>query len=378
LPETHRHVRILADLANLASESISLARYLDTAAIQVARSVGIAHVKILRYRAETADLLIEGGFGWKEGTVGSVSLPSDLSSPPGLTYQTALPLAVSDCSEAKGLVLADVLKEHGIVALCNVPILIDGAAWGVLEVDSAEPRVFDEEEIDFMRAAAAVIGMVVRRDADLRRERDSAAEVLARAQTRDVLLREMQHRVKNNFQMILASVALQQRRLPGSEVQRALDHVANRISAISLAHDQLAPRDDQHVVDLAGYIRALAASIEQQSDGVAIEVVADEVELPIDRAVPLGLIVNEAATNSVKHAFGKKGGRITVKLTAGIGYGEARLTIADNGSGFDGTKQTKGSGLKLMSSLAQQAGADFARESGALGTTISVTFPVVG
>jgi two-component sensor histidine kinase len=62
---------------------------------------------------------------------------------------------------------------------------------------------------------------------------------------------------------------------------------------------------------------------------------ADELELSIDRAVPLGLILNEIATNSIKHAFGPDGGgRISVKLVAGIGYGEARLSVADNGRGI--------------------------------------------
>ena len=187
----------------------------------------------------------------------------------------------------------------------------------------------------------------------------------------------MQHRVKNNFQVILASIALQKRRITGASVHRALDHVANRINAISLAHDQLAPREDIHAVDLAGYLRALCASIEQQSEGVVVEIEADDIELSMDRAVPLGLILNEAATNSVKHAFGEEGGRISVKLTGGVGYGEARLTISDNGRGYD-EPSNNGSGLRLISSLAVQAGGELQQSSGKDGTVVSVTFPVIG
>ncbi|TIV21410.1 MAG: hypothetical protein E5V90_35650, partial [Mesorhizobium sp.] len=72
--------------------------------------------------------------------------------------------------------------------------------------------------------------------------------------------REMQHRVKNNFQLILASIAIQKRRLESPEAHRALEHVANRVNAISLAHDQLAPSQDLRTVDVAGYLRALCAS----------------------------------------------------------------------------------------------------------------------
>lgn len=187
----------------------------------------------------------------------------------------------------------------------------------------------------------------------------------------------MQHRVKNNFQVILASISLQKRRFdPASDAQRALDHVANRINAISLAHDQLAPRSDLHAVDLAGYLRALCASIESQVDDVAIDLEADEVELGIDRAVPLGLILNEAATNSVKHAFGPVGGRITATLKTGVGYGEARLVVADNGRGIRNPRPD-GSGLKLISSLARQIGGRVERESSDGGTRVEVTFPVI-
>ena len=65
-----------------------------------------------------------------------------------------------------------------------------------------------------------------------------------------MLLREMQHRVKNSFQLILASIAIQKRRHPTEDVLRALDHVASRINAISLAHDQLAPREEGQIVKL--------------------------------------------------------------------------------------------------------------------------------
>ena len=167
------------------------------------------------------------------------------------------------------------------------------------------------------------------------------------AQNRDVLLREMQHRVKNNFQIILASIAIQKRRYSAGDAQRALDHIASRINAISLAHDQLAPREEGQIVKLSDYLRALCLSIKQQAEGIEVEVQADELELSIERAVPLGLILNEIATNSIKHAFGPEGGgRITVKLVAGVGYGEARLSVADNGRGIKEHNPT-GSGLKL-------------------------------
>jgi two-component system, sensor histidine kinase PdtaS len=97
----------------------------------------------------------------------------------------------------------------------------------------------------------------------------------------------------------------------------------------------------------------------------------------IDRAVPLGLILNEIATNSIKHAFGPEGGgRITVKPVAGVGYGEARLSVADNGRGVK-KDNPKGTGLKLVAALARQIGGTIDQDSSNEGTTTCLTFPVI-
>jgi len=109
---------------------------------------------------------------------------------------------------------------------------------------------------------------------------------------------------------------------------------------------------------------------------VKINVEADELELPIERAVPLGLILNEAATNSIKHAFGAAGGAILVRLAGGIGYGEARLTVSDNGGGVRDAGP-EGSGLKLIESLARQVSGSVDLQTSEKGTTVSVTFPLI-
>jgi two-component sensor histidine kinase len=257
-----------------------------------------------------------------------------------------------------------------------VPVLINGAAWGVLEVDSTTPRNFNEDTSDFLMAAAAQIGTVIQHYHARPDEESRLIAAAAEAQKRQVLLREMQHRVKNNFQLVLASISIQKRRYLGEQVHRALDHVASRINAISLAHDQLAAREDGQIVRLSDYIRALCSAIRQQIENVEISIESDELEMSIDRAVPVGLILNEATTNSIKHAFGPDGGKIKVSLAGGIGYGEALLTISDNGRGMQKPNE-HGSGLKLITSLARQIGGTIERESSPSGTTTSLRFPLM-
>jgi len=371
-----RHVRILADLAKLAGDPADLDVFLDRAVIQVARAVEIDHVKILRHRPATADLLIVAGVGWKPGVVGTGTLPSDLRSPPGRSFQTAEPLCIRRLDRQQEFEHSDLLKEHGIVSLANVPILMDGAAWGVLEVDSTVERDFSEDTVEFMTAAGALIGAVVARQGRASSETQNLEAAAMEARHNDILLREMQHRVKNNFQLILSSVSMQKRRYRSDETHRALDDISGRIQAISLAHDQLAPRHASQVVKLADYLRALCHSIRQQVESIEIEIEADELELPVDRALALGLVLNEAAMNSIKHAFKDGGGRISVRLQTGIGYGEARLSVSDNGSGFEMPREG-GSGVKFMSSLARQIGGTLEQQSSRQGATISVTFPVL-
>ena len=374
LDKLRRHVRILVDIGRLAGENADLTRFLDQAVVQIARAVEIHHVKVLKYRPRSSDLLLIAGVGWKEGAVRSATLSADLRSPPGRAFQTAEPVIIKDFSKQEEYVRSDLLKEHGIVSVSNVPVLTNGAAWGVLEVDSTAPRDFTEDTTDFLTAAAALIGTVLRHNAPPEEARMMAAA--AEAQRREILLREMQHRVKNNFQLVLSSISIQKRRSQGAEVHRALDHVASRINAISLAHDQLAPRHEGQTVRLSDYIRALCSAIRQQIEDVEVDVESDELDLSIDRALPVGLILNETAMNSIKHAFGPDGGRITVRLVGGIGFGEARLTVSDNGRGIINVSEN-GSGLKLIASLARQIGGTIEQESSDSGATTILTFPLI-
>jgi len=377
LDEVRRHVRVFIDLSRVAGESNDQNRFLDQAVVQVARAVEIDHVKVLKYRRREADLLVTAGYGWKEGVVRSATLSADLRSPPGRSFQTAQPVVIKNFQAQDDFIHSGLLQEHGIISLVNVPVLIEGAAWGVLEVDSTRHRDFSQDTIEFLTATAALMGAFLQGHNQEPSEAARLAAEALEAQKRDVLLREMQHRVKNNFQIILASIAIQKRRYSTGDVHRALDHIASRINAISLAHDQLAPREEGQIVNLSDYLRALCLSIKQQAEGIEVDVQADELELSIDRAVPLGLILNEIATNSIKHAFGPDGGgRITVKLVAGVGYGEARLRVADNGRGIK-KDNPKGTGLKLVAALARQIGGTIDQDSSKEGTTTCLTFPVI-
>ena len=110
------------------------------ACAQVSRVTHIKRTKVLRYRPDSGDLLIVAGVGWKPGVVGTETLPIDSASPPGRSIQTAAPVIIEDLPNDPEYRVSPLLRDHGIVSVLNVPVMIDGKNWGVLEVDAEEPR----------------------------------------------------------------------------------------------------------------------------------------------------------------------------------------------------------------------------------------------
>jgi two-component sensor histidine kinase len=178
--------------------------------------------------------------------------------------------------------------------------------------------------------------------------------------------------VKNNLTVIIAFLTQTMRGL-SPDVQAVLNAVIGRIQGIALAHDMLSATNKTSSVDFDDYLRALCANITQPPN-VSIEVGAQDVSVPIDRAVPAGLIVNELVTNSIKYAFGNSGGHITVQMTAGSGS-EVCVSVEDDGRGME-LPPKPGLGLKLVEGLAQQIQGRVQYEKVETGSRTVLCFPV--
>ena len=368
-----QHQRIIIDLGLLASQTMPLEQFLRHAVSQVALALEVSHSKIMRYRPEQGDLLLVAGIGWRNGVVGQTTFGIDMSSAPGRAFQTAEAVVVEDVRSNDEFRPAPSLIEHGIVSLVNVPVVIDNAAWGVLEVDHVEKRDFRENTVDFLLAVSGLVASVIQRHQAEENHRNALRTAAMEKQERDLLLAEMQHRVKNYFQMILSMISMERPKLPTELGRNIMTKVAERIMAVSLANDQLSPNQSEKVA-MPSYLRAICTGLASQRDNVSVTVKADDISLPSERAVPVGLIVNELVTNSLKYAFeGGSGGSVIVELSAGAGGGRAKLEVRDDGTGISDNARA-GTGTRLLQSLVRQVAGEMEQTSSADGTKTTIIF----
>ena len=376
LARLRRYGEILSDFGRMVAEVTEQEGLWQLACVQAARGIGIRHSKLLRYRPEMGDLLIVAGMGWKPGVVGHVSLGTDLASLPGQALRTRQPNVIDDLPNDAEFRYSAVLREHGIVSALNVPVAVDDNVWGVLEVDSDVPRHFGLDDIQFLSAMGNTLGLALA----LRADRDGVADVAAdaaRQLAQERMLRgELQHRAKNDLQLILSLLVMQRRRLPDQEARRIFGHVLDRVAAIGVAHDQLNPERGTGLIDLADYLQALCGNLSTRREGVHIETALEPMEMPHSRAVPLGLIVNELVTNALKHAFpdGREGViRVEFEQTQGA---EARLCVRDDGVGM-GPPRPGSSGTELVRRLVRQVSGRLEPTEQARGAGFCVWFPLV-
>lgn len=193
-------------------------------------------------------------------------------------------------------------------------------------------------------------------------------------------LLEAQHHTRNDFQLVLSLLMLQKRRTTDPAARRSLARLMDRVAAIGMAHDQPAGDDapglPPGLVELSGYLQALCASLGQHRPGIVLATdLAPRVALPHDRAVPLGLIVDELVADAFEHAFpGQRPGTVTVSLHA-TAAGEGVLRVQDDGASL-GQSCPDGLGAELVRRLVRQCGARMHHETLDQGTAITIRFPL--
>jgi two-component sensor histidine kinase len=292
------------------------------------------------------------------------------------TYAISLgePVITRDIRSEERFVFPEFLVEAGVVGVINVPILLPGGtSYGLLQVDSREAWQVDDDDIQFLRTYAMILGPVI----------DRLFKVHDLEQALDAnktLLRELQHRIKNNISAITSLVRLRADTADTEDARRELRVIGERIETLRLIHEQVYAGSSVDRLGLRPYVTALLTGLLDlhRETPARLDAEIEDMEISTDIAVPLGLILNEFTTNSLKYAFDQAGGTITVRAVR-VNDERIRITIADDGQGLPPeplrTRPAAGTGMGLIAGLSRQLRADVQWGSEA-GTRLRLEFKI--
>ena len=373
----------LQEAAEIVSSTLDLDQVLDRILEQVERVVTGDAFNIM---------LIEGGIArvvrWRgyerlgiAGRIASFSIP--IAEYPTLREMipAGKPIVVPDTTADPGWVPLE--GWEWLRSYVSAPIRVAGLMGGFLNVDGTRPGQFgpaDARRLEtFAHHAATAL-----ENARL------YAEIKQSLEEKEVLLKEIHHRVKNNLQVISSLLYLQSKNIKDKGTLAVFQESQNRVRSMALVHERLYQSPDLARVDFAGYVRSLAnyllRSYGVNPNVIKLKIHLDNVLLGVDTAIPCGLIINELVSNSLKHAFpappfippargGERGGgEIRIELRADDG--QFTLMVSDNGVGFprDLDFRDAGSlGLQLVNTLVEQLEGTIELDRSG-GTTFKITF----
>lgn len=201
-------------------------------------------------------------------------------------------------------------------------------------------------------------------------------ELLSRVNEREVLIKEVHHRVKNNMQIIISLLHLQGDKYDNEVSEQIINSTESRINAMLLVHEKLFQNESLSSVSFKNYLEALSDDLKYNlefPDNITIYLDCDDIDFNLDRLIPIGLIVNETLTNSSKYADFNTTPKITISLSQN--NGEYLLRIHDNGQSVPGEYEREGSiGTDLISGLATSKLKGTSKIYYDEGTVVEITF----
>jgi two-component sensor histidine kinase len=349
---------------------------LAEAAKVCAEGLHVPYCKVCRYRPIEGDLLIEAGFGWKEGVVGHIVSRADESTPQGRAFVTGHPAICNDLRADNQFKLPVFYQDHGIISTIDVLIRGNGKPYGVLEIDNDKQHNYDEHDIVFLTGFANVLGEAVATSARSTVLKATLAQMQSLLEQKNTLAEELQHRVRNSLQLIYGMLS---KDMPNDEARTTMRAAARRVSTLAQVYDHLLGTEMTRLTDFAGFIRSLCLGLEKTQScpdsAVTLECQTKPLMLDLDMVTALGLIVAEIVTNSFEHAFPEGKGTIRVSLSLmSQNPNNGVLTICDDGVGFDPKQVNERNGLKLISRLVEQIDGSITLDA-SKGAIWRITFP---
>jgi two-component sensor histidine kinase len=363
-----RQQEILAELGVIALRSTPLEELLAEAVRMAAEGLEAEFSKVLEYIPAENRFLLRTGVGWDEGLVGAATVGADLESPAGYALRTGKPVISNQLENEERFRTPELLALHGVRRAINVILQGDGAPFGVLEVDSRSEGDFSEKDIAFLQGTANIIGMAIERQ---RYE----SNLKAALEHQHVLVKEINHRVKNSLQLVSSMLNLRASAQADPGISQALGEASARVAAISRAHDRLYRSFDVARIELAGYLSEVCRDLMDVMPTCIVDFQATAtVQMTTDSAIRLALLVTELVTNAAKHAYGGSGGPIHVQLSL-KDQGTVSISVRDEGRGLAkdfAVERPTGLGMRLVKALTDQMEAVLRIEPSDRGTTFTI------
>ena len=362
-----------AELYALSLLAPSLDGLLSECCRLAAEGCAVPYAKVLEHRPKQGRFLLCAGWGWKSGVIGESWIADDRANPAGECIQTLRAVVTSDLAASYGGALPAVYRDHAIVAAANVPIVEPGGAtYGVLAIDSSEPRHFTALEVSYLATIAGIVGHAVERTRQ-------DATLLAAHEARALLLREHHHRVRNSYHTLLAQLQQHARHASTENARQRFQEVERRVFALASLYNHLLGGEVAGRLDLGRHLAVLCEDVREfyalDVRGIVLsypEAIWAEVDLETGTAV--GIVVNELIANAVEHAFcTKPGGTITLTLGHDA-RGGICIRVHDDGDGL-GEACASSTGLEVAKRLLGQIGGSLAQCHASRGTCWEITLP---
>jgi len=384
-----KYEELINSISQVIHKSINVKDVLDNTAEAINNSIDVVD-KVSIYLVEGREALIKAHSGAPNWYVEKVDC---IPFGTGCTWNTITSGDLNYCSDTDSDNLvgpAGILL--GIKSYVSVPIEFDSNIIGVINVASFRKNSFKEEDISLLSLVASQVSMVMenirqseelqqtyniledrvkgrtlellKSNALLREEIEkrirAEIEIKKSLQEKEILLKEVQHRVKNNLQVISSMLDLQTDYVKDSGVLKLFVEAQKRVKSMALVHERMYQSEVLTDLDFTQYIENLGNYIFKiygvNTKRISMKIDINEANIDFNRAILLGLIVNELISNSLKHAFPDDlEGQVNVRLDSEDKY--FILTTSDNGVGLPKKfrlRQTKSLGLQLVQALTNQ------------------------
>jgi two-component sensor histidine kinase len=383
-----RQQAAIAEFGSFVLRHNDLPKILTEAARACAAGIGAPYAKVCKYREVENDLLIEAGYGWKAGVVGTLE-STDLTSPQGRAFVTGKPSIFNDLRQGHGFELPHFYAAHGIVSIVDVVIHVkdEDRPYGVLEIDNDKQHDYDEDDVIFLTGFANVLAEAVATSVRMAFLQTTIEKMKDLTETQErllgqktVLTEELHHRVRNNLQLVHGMLSRQLGDTTDEAGRRGLKAIVRRVSTMAQVYNHLTGTEMTRTTDFGSYVKSLCADLSEihaaSAGGVTLTCESDPLVLDLDVVTALGIVVAELVSNSFEHAFPDGKGTANVSVRGGgENDGRATLIVRDDGTGFTAEKESKRQGLGLVKRLIEQIRGTVVVDS-ERGTIWTIKFPL--